>query len=64
VHPAPLQHTHLDLRYLLLARPEEPAPPEGESQDVRWFTLGDAQAIADPGLVGALEVLRREDLIT
>ena len=58
VHPAAKGHTHLDLRYALEADDEEPRPPAGESQDVRWFDWKEALAIADPGLVGALRKLR------
>jgi 8-oxo-dGTP pyrophosphatase MutT (NUDIX family) len=57
VHPGPRGHTHLDLRYLVRAAAAEPAPGEGESPDVRWFTWDDALAIADPGLVGVLRSL-------
>lgn len=60
VHPAAKGHTHLDLRYLLTpADPDaDPAPPPGESQQVRWFTWDDALAAADAGLVDALTRLR------
>mgnify|MGYP006285881701 CR=1 FL=1 len=58
VHPGPRGHTHLDLRYLLEAGDDDPAPPPGESQDVRWFSWDDAIAVADPGLVGALRAVR------
>ena len=34
---------------------DEPAPPAGESQDVRWFAWPEALAIADPGLAGFLQ---------
>ena len=57
VHDGGRGHTHLDLRYVLAVAPggvDEPAPPEGESQDVRWFGWEDAVAIADPGLAGFL----------
>lgn len=38
VHPGGRGHTHLDLRYLVeVADDADPAPPEGESQDVFWF---------------------------
>jgi 8-oxo-dGTP pyrophosphatase MutT (NUDIX family) len=57
VHPAG-KHVHLDLRYLLTAS-GTPAPPPDESQQVRWFTWEEAVAIADAGLLGALEVARR-----
>ena len=61
VHPGGRGHTHLDLRYLLLGGPEDPAPPEGESQEVHWFSWDDAIARADPGLEGALRALRPDD---
>ena len=51
-------HRHLDLRYLLRAGPADPDPPAGESQACRWFSWAEADAIADPGLVGALQVAR------
>ena len=56
VHPAGA-HVHLDLRYLLFAS-GTPAPPPGESQEVRWFTWDEAMAIADDGLIGALRAAR------
>ena len=55
-HPAN-GHFHLDLRYLLLCEDAEPAPAAGESQDVRWFGLEEAIAIADAGLVDGLRRL-------
>lgn len=58
VHPGPRGHTHLDLRYLLLADDRDPSPAPGESQEVRWFSWDDAIARADPGLVGALRAVR------
>lgn len=57
VHPGPHDHTHLDLRYLLVAADEDPAPGPEESQDVRWFPWDRAIDIADPGLRGALIAL-------
>jgi 8-oxo-dGTP pyrophosphatase MutT (NUDIX family) len=55
VHLGGRGHTHLDLRYLLaVVGDDTPAPPEGESQDVRWFAWDEALRIADPGLVGLL----------
>lgn len=54
VHPAASGHTHLDLRYLLVGDDADPSPPPGESPHVRWFTLADAIATADEGLVDAL----------
>ena len=58
VHPGPRGHTHLDLRYLLFAPDADPAPPPGESQQVRWFDWDDAIASSDPGLTGALTAIR------
>ncbi|HUZ08984.1 MAG TPA: NUDIX domain-containing protein [Acidimicrobiales bacterium] len=58
VHPAAQGHTHLDLRYLLLAEDAEPAPPPGESQDVRWCTWDEAASMADEALVGAIALSR------
>jgi 8-oxo-dGTP pyrophosphatase MutT (NUDIX family) len=60
VHDAALGHTHLDLRYLLLAADAEadPAPPPGESPEARWYGWEEAAAMADPGLAGALPVAR------
>ncbi|MGP8204876.1 MAG: NUDIX hydrolase [Acidimicrobiales bacterium] len=55
-HPANA-HFHLDLRYLLLCDDAEPAPAAGESQDVRWFGLVEAIAVADAGLVDGLQRL-------
>jgi 8-oxo-dGTP pyrophosphatase MutT (NUDIX family) len=57
VHLAAENHVHLDLRYLLLCADAEPAPAVGESQLVRWFTLDEALAIADEGLVEGLRRL-------
>lgn len=54
VHPGPRGHTHLDVRYHVGAPPVEPSPPEGESQDVRWFSWQQAIAMAEPGLEGVL----------
>jgi 8-oxo-dGTP pyrophosphatase MutT (NUDIX family) len=55
VHAGGRGHTHLDLRYpLVVCGPDEPHPPAGESQDVRWFNLEDAAAVADDGLAGFL----------
>jgi 8-oxo-dGTP pyrophosphatase MutT (NUDIX family) len=56
-HPAG-EHFHLDLRYLLLCEDVDPSPSEGESQQVRWFRLDKALAIADEGLVDGLRRLK------
>lgn len=58
VHPGPRGHTHLDLRYLLDGGDADPSPPEGESQDVAWFTWDEAIDLADDGLRGALVALQ------
>ena len=57
VHPGARDHTHLDLRYLLIAPDVEPCPPPGESQSVRWFGWDEALAVADVGLRGPLVAL-------
>lgn len=60
VHPGPRGHTHLDLRYLLIASHEMPRPGEGESPDVAWFSYEDALAVADEALAGALRAMRQQ----
>jgi len=42
VHPGGRGHTHLDLRYLVEAGPDDPDPPAGESQEIGWFSWPDA----------------------
>ena len=58
VHPGPRGHTHLDLRYHLVSPPVAPAPPEGESPAVRWFSWREAINVAEPGLEGVLRVMQ------
>ena len=58
VHPGGRGHTHLDLRYLIHGGTADPDPPEGESQQIGWFTWDAAIDRADPGLRGILEFLR------
>ena len=58
VHDAALGHTHLDLRYLLIAGDDDPHPPPDESQDARWCSWDEAMAMADAALVDALPVAR------
>jgi 8-oxo-dGTP pyrophosphatase MutT (NUDIX family) len=58
VHAGARQHVHLDLRYLLLAPDDDPAPAPGESPQVAWFSWEDALAMADVALVGALLAAR------
>jgi 8-oxo-dGTP pyrophosphatase MutT (NUDIX family) len=57
VHPAG-DHVHYDLRYLFTGGDADPAPPEGESQDVHWFDWPAALAIADEALDGILRSLQ------
>ena len=52
VHEASKGHTHLDLCYLVFAPDEDPDPPEGESQEIRWFSWNEAEAIADDACAG------------
>ncbi len=58
VHPSAAGHVHLDLRFLLLAGPDDPSPPPGESPLVRWFEWEAAEAVADDALRVALERAR------
>lgn len=60
VHEGGRGHTHLDLRYLIDGGTADPAPPEGESQEIGWFAWDAAIALADPGLRGALVALHPE----
>lgn len=57
VHAGGRGHTHLDLRYLIDGGDADPAPPEGESQQIDWFTWEAAIDRADPGLCGILIAL-------
>ena len=59
VHPGPRGHTHLDVRYVVYGEDADPAPAEGESQEVAWFGWDEAIDMADVGLVGALRTVRR-----
>lgn len=59
VHDAPIDHVHLDLRYLVLAPDEEPSPAPDESPDARWFSWQEAEEVADVALVGALHAARQ-----
>jgi 8-oxo-dGTP pyrophosphatase MutT (NUDIX family) len=59
VHPAARGHVHLDLRYLVSAPDDDPAPGPGESQQVAWFSWEAAADRADESLAGALRAARR-----
>lgn len=58
-HPGPKGHTHYDLRYVVVAPPVEPSPPEGESPEVYWFDFETAQSRCEPALAPALAKLAR-----
>ena len=58
VHPGPRGHTHFDVRFVVRAPKVTPTPGVGESPEVRWFSWNEAQAMADAGLVGALQATR------
>ncbi len=60
VHPGPRGHTHYDLRYLVVAAPDDPSPPAGESPEVYWFDFPAALERCEPGLVPALAKLAAE----
>ena len=55
------EHFHLDLRYLVLSEDADPAPPPGESQQVRWYSLAEAIDLADDALVDGLKRLQRRE---
>lgn len=57
VHAGGRGHTHLDARYLIDGGDADPAPPEGESQEIDWFGWDVAIERADPGLEGILRSL-------
>jgi 8-oxo-dGTP pyrophosphatase MutT (NUDIX family) len=57
VHQGPRGHTHLDLRFIVLADASDPSPPPEESQEVRWCTFAEASVLAEPALVPALAKL-------
>jgi 8-oxo-dGTP pyrophosphatase MutT (NUDIX family) len=57
VHPGPRGHTHFDLRYVLVASPLDPSPPDGESPDVFWFDFEAAQQRCEPALAPAIAKL-------
>lgn len=58
VHPGGRGHTHLDLRYVVNGGESDPAPPEGESQEIAWFGWSDAiDRASDARLKSLLAVL-------
>ncbi len=54
VHDVPNGHVHLDLRYLFDGGDADPAPPPGESEEVRWFAWPAAIRAAEPTLTNIL----------
>jgi len=58
VHAGGRGHTHLDLRYLIDGGDADPAPPEGESQEIDWFSWDGAIELADDGVAGCLRSVR------
>lgn len=54
VHAGGRGHTHLDLRYLVHAEDADPAPPDGESQEIAWFDWPAAIARASDDRLTAL----------
>jgi uncharacterized protein len=59
VHQGPRGHTHYDLRYVLVAPPDDPVPGEDESPDVFWFDIAAAKERCEAGLVPAIDKLGR-----
>jgi len=43
-------HEHADLRYLLATDRPDDVPAEVEGVPLRWLTVEEAVAVADPGL--------------
>lgn len=58
VHPGPRGHTHLDVRYLLVADNETFSPAEGESEQVKWFAWDQVLDTAEDGARGAILAAR------
>lgn len=55
VHQGPRGHVHLDVRWLVhTAAGVEPAPAEGESQDVAWFAVDEALDLTDVAASNAI----------
>lgn len=57
VHPGPRGHTHYDVRYVVIAPPDEPVPPPNESPDVFWFDSSRALERCEVALAPALRKL-------
>lgn len=56
VHGVSDAHRHLDIRYLMRATPQDPNPPAGESQDVKWVSSSEIDDyVSDPDLASTLK---------
>lgn len=55
-----LDHTHLDLCYMVRGPDHDPVPGEGESPEARWWDWEGAHRVADEPLRGALAQARAE----
>ena len=62
-HSGPRGHTHYDLRYVVVASPLDPTPPDGESPDVFWFDFESAQTRCEPALAAAIAKLSRASVL-
>jgi len=58
-HRGPIDHIHYDVRYVVLAPPLDPSPPEDESPEVDWFDFDTAQARCEPALAPVISKLAR-----
>ncbi len=58
-HPGPRGHTHYDLRYVLVAPPNDPTPPVNESPEVYWFDFETALTRCEPALAPVIAKLAR-----
>lgn len=56
-HRGPPAHRHYDLRYVVLAPPLDPSPPENESPEVDWFDFDAAQSRCEPDLAPVIAKL-------
>lgn len=60
VHDGGRGHVHLDVRYLLLADPDQPfAPGPGESRELDWFPVAAVAGMTDASVTAALDAARR-----
>lgn len=57
VHETPSGHVHYDIRFLVKTTDVYPNPPNGESQNVAWFSRSTFAKLNEPGLNGAIKKL-------